>query len=505
MQGLVTAFYGARCLVHADGREFDCALRGRMRREGIAVAVGDQVEFQPIGANQGAVDAVLPRRSALVRPAGDRTRRRPGPGVPEQVVVANADQVLVVQAARSPGINFDLMDRALALARAARLPAVIVINKMDLAPAGEIHPILAPYGRLGLTVHFVSAARYTGLEELERQLQGRVSLFWGTSGVGKSSLIRSMTGIEIRVGSWSDDNPRGPHTTNATRFYPLPRGGWIADTPGFDLLDLDLLTGHPERTHLLLPEADLLHEPCSFPGCRHCGESGCAVMTAVLDGRVDRGRYARFRAAMREGEEPRPPPPQILCSGDELFFQSREGSAAVWFTFSLHHLFKDESEERGRLCRLLGVPPDAEPVWWCQYVAEEDPAAPSRSRLRVKATGTAPAAAHLREGADVVLRERAVVRGIARLREIRPARDTWKLRQAMKGTPIYDRHALWTDLKPPPGVRLDAVQGSVLLLDRIVRFEPLPSLALGALSLQDGLPVLDLLEMGSSEDELARW
>jgi hypothetical protein len=110
----------------------------------------------------------------------------------------------------------------------------------------------------------------------------------------------------------------------------------------------------------------------------------------------------------------------------------------------------------------------------------------------------------VRAGEELFLRERGVVRAIGRVRELRPAPTTWKLRQPLKGTAIYESRAFWTDLKPPRGEVLPPVHPALLEIDHLVRFEKLPGLALGALTRDETGLVLDFLEVGSSEDELAR-
>lgn len=503
--GIVSVVFGARCEVLVDGASLPCLLRGRLKQEAGSIAVGDHVEYARLDEHTGVVERILPRRNELARSNRERPRRRGGSeSFPKQVVLANPDQVVFVAAARDPGINFDLMDRALALARSAGLPSAICVNKMDLAPEADVLRLMRPYEQMGVQVIYTSAEHRRGLEALEPLLKDRVSFFWGGSGVGKSSLIRALTGQEVKVGKWRVDNPRGPHTTNVTRLYPLPYGGLLADTPGFDWLALDTVDTAPDQITLLLPEALSLAEGCRFPGCAHCGEPGCAVMAAVLDGRIDRGRYARFRASVAESA-PRPSQPtELVSSGDELFFRMREGNSTLWTTFQLYYLFQEGRPERQGLLDALDVPPTPdEPVW---VVFQERGVAGSDARtvLTGKATSLDPALGGLPEGQELVLRERGVVKGVARLQALHPVSDTWRLRKPLKGTAIYESHSFWTDLKPPPGARLPPVTSALLTIDHIERFEPIPELAFGALTRQEIGWVLDFMEVGSSEDELAK-
>lgn len=499
--------YGDRCEVLENGVSLPCLLRGRLKGTGSTLAVGDQVEFQRLDSRQGVVERILERRNELARSNRERPRRRAGPGTyPKQVVLANPDQVIFVAAARDPGIAFDLMDRALALSRAARLPAAICVNKMDLAPDREIRRLMRPYERLGVPVLYVSAEERRGLDSLEPLLRDRLSFFWGGSGVGKSSLIAALTGLALKIGRWRTENPRGPHTTNVTRLYPLPFGGLIADTPGFDWLALDTVVETPEFVTLLLPEAGPLGAECRFPDCSHCGEPDCAVMAAVLTGHVDRDRYARFRAEVAEQHPASLPPIEMLATEEELFFRMGEGNTSVWTTFQLYYLFQEERPEREGLLDTLGAPPGvADPSW---VVFQETANAPSgsggRSLLTAKVTGLRPPAELLKEGQELILRERGVVKGLGEVRQLRPAESTWRLRKALKGTPIYEGRAFWSELKPPPEVRLPPVYSAALSVGSLVRFEPLPQLALGVVTRQEIGLVLDFLEVGSAEDERVR-
>ncbi len=505
--GIVSVVYGDRCEVLEDGRTRQCLLRGRLK--GTSLAVGDHVEFQTLDERTGVVERILPRRNELSRSNRERPRRRTGAGAyPRQVVLANPDQVVFVAAARDPGIPLELMDRALALARAARLPSVLCINKMDLAPDAEIRRLMRPYERMGIPVVYASAETGLGLEALSPLLRGRTSFFWGGSGVGKSSLIRALTGQDVKVGRWRTDNPRGPHTTNVTRLYPLPEGGLIADTPGFDWLALDTVEEDDEAVDLLLPESRALAGSCRFPGCTHCGEPGCAVMAAVLRGELDRGRYARFRTAMAESHPSPALPFEVVATVDELFFRRREGNSTLWTTFGFQHLFQPGSDEREGLLEALGVPPDdPDPLWVVfQHRAPASLAARAGGRvlLTAKLTGSAPVEERLAPEQELIFRERGVVKGLGSVRDLWPEPDVWRLRKRLKATPVYDFHGFWTDLKPPPGAALPPVHGAVATFGGLTQFEPLPQLALGALTRQETGLVLDYLEIGSSEDELAK-
>ncbi|MCC2669690.1 MAG: ribosome small subunit-dependent GTPase, partial [Armatimonadetes bacterium] len=440
--GIVSVVFGARCEVLEGTVSVPCLLRGRLKKAADSIAVGDHVEFAWVDAHTGVVERILPRRNELSRSNRERPRRRRDATVfPRQVVLANPDQVVFVAAARDPGINFELLDRALALARTAGLPSAICVNKMDLAAERDVMQLMRPYERLGARVLYTSAEQRRGLEDLEPLLKEKVSFFWGGSGVGKSSLIRAITGADLKVGHWRTDNPRGPHTTNVTRLYPLPYGGLIADTPGFDWLALDTVEAASDQVELLLPEALTLAESCRFPGCGHCGEPDCAVMAAVLDGRIDRGRYSRFRVSVAESHPPTRHPTELVSEGEQLFFRMREGNTSLWTTLQLYYLFEDGHPERDGLLATLDVPITASEPQWFVFQERQVAGLASRTALIGKLTGLEPASALVEVGQELILRERGIVKGVARISAVQPEEDAWRLRKPLKGTPIYDTHA----------------------------------------------------------------
>jgi hypothetical protein len=361
---------------------------------------------------------------------------------------------------------------------------------------------MRPYERLGIRVLYASAEDGSGLEELHHLLRGQLSFFWGGSGVGKSSLIRALTGKEVKVGRWRTDNPRGPHTTNVTRLYPLPAGGLIADTPGFDWLALDTVEEVDDPVALLLPEAAAVADQCRFPGCTHCGEPDCAVMEAVLEGEIDRGRYARFRHAAAESRPPQRLPAEMLLEGDELFFRLWEGNTAVWTTFSFYYLFEPGHPEKEGLLETLEVAPDAAGAGWTVF-QERILGTASRWQLQAKVTSTEPVEELAAEGEELILRERGTVKGIGRIKQLRSFPNTWRLRKALRHTAIYEGKPFWSELKPPRAARLPDVHSAMLTITGVERFEPLPELAMGVLTRQGAGLVLDFLEIGAAEDELA--
>lgn len=272
--------------------EVRAVLRGKLKRDTPKVVVGDRVVLDPgDAAGTHGIAAVLERRSLLARRVPEGRGLRP--------VVANPDQVVVVSASRDPVPIPQLLDRLLVVAEANHLPARVVLNKIDLAPAMEL---AERFRKAGYPVHLTSARTGEGVDELRAALAGKASVVTGPSGVGKSSLLNALEpGLKLRTGAISRRVRRGAHTTVGAVMVPFGEGGFLVDTPGFSEVGLwGLEVG--ELAHCF-PEFRPLAEKCRFPDCSHVHEPGCAVLAAVEQGEVAADRHASYRALRDELEE----------------------------------------------------------------------------------------------------------------------------------------------------------------------------------------------------------
>lgn len=249
------------------------------------VLAGDQVLCRDVGDGEGTIETVLPRRGLLARPP-----------------VANADHVVVVVCWRAPEFSAGFVDRLLVLAAAQGYGVTLCMNKADmLAPdqRADVVATLAPYVRAGVQTLLVSAVSGEGVDALATGLAAHLSVVAGPSGAGKSRLIsRLCPERTLRSGELSRHAGRGRHTTRHVELLMLPRGGWVADTPGFSRLSLDGMA--PDALSLFYPEFATLGALCRFRGCLHDQEPECAVRDAVAKGDVDPGRYQRYLELVAE-------------------------------------------------------------------------------------------------------------------------------------------------------------------------------------------------------------
>ena len=277
--GLVIARYGKEVDVLDQGNPSGAVHRCHLRAH-LEPVVGDRVRWQPAD-DRGLVTAVASRRSML--------RRRERTGV--RVLAANVDQIVLVLAPQ-PEPHASLVDRFLAAAELEGIDAILVLNKSDLPDAEKVDAIGRTRAGLGYPTVRVSARDGTGVDALRQHLEGRISVFCGQSGVGKSSLInRIFPDADAAVGQLSTAAAKGRHTTTIARFYALP-GGAVIDSPGIREFDVpcagaeDLIRGFVELRNLA--------GECRFRNCRHRDDPGCAITTALAQGLIDRERLASF-------------------------------------------------------------------------------------------------------------------------------------------------------------------------------------------------------------------
>jgi ribosome biogenesis GTPase len=289
LQGLIVAAYGREYEVRIRGRGANsptlmCSPRGKKS----LYACGDEVEVIASTESQGVIATLLPRRSLLYRADAFK----------EKLIAANVTQVVIV-AATEPGFSDELLMRCLCAVESQNITGVIVLNKCDLAThLKRGRDSLAPFARLGHPVIQLSA--HTGdLEELRRHLAGHVSLLVGQSGMGKTTLINALVpDTGARTGVVSEVLNSGKHTTTHARWYDLPGGGALIDSPGLQAFGLAHLSG--EQIENGFREFRELRGQCKFRDCQHDQEPHCAYRAAMTAGTIDSRRFQVFQSLLAE-------------------------------------------------------------------------------------------------------------------------------------------------------------------------------------------------------------
>jgi ribosome biogenesis GTPase len=272
-----------------------CQLRGTLKqatKKTELCVIGDRVTIELLEDGSGAIKSVTPRERVLsrVEPSGyvgTSTER-------EQILIANPDQAVFVCAALNPSPNTRLLDRCLVAAEKAMISSIaIVVNKVDLVGEAAARATFATYERIDYPVLYVSAELKIGIAALRDLLVGKISVFTGPSGVGKSSLLNAIQpGLGRAVGEVSRKLTKGRHTTVNAELVPIADGGYVADTPGIRTLapwDIE-----PEELDGYFREFGAYISACQFRDCTHSSEPGCGVRSAVDAGQITPERYDSY-------------------------------------------------------------------------------------------------------------------------------------------------------------------------------------------------------------------
>ncbi|HHF7366998.1 TPA: small ribosomal subunit biogenesis GTPase RsgA [Legionella bozemanae] len=281
VDGLVITRFSKHVVVEDNqGKQIRCSIRPNLE----TIVAGDRVIWQAEGVNQGVVVSLYPRSSVLAKPTSSGLIKP---------VAANITQLIVVIAPK-PEISWPLLDSYLVIAETLHLQAIILLNKTDLPCESLKEQLLLDYGNLNYPILLTNKHAPEALEQLKHRLNHQISVFVGQSGVGKSSLISSILPHEqnISINEISEISELGRHTTSNSRYYHLPSGGALIDSPGvreFSLWHIDtaeIVRGYPEFRPYL-PQ-------CKFRNCPHKDTPHCAIIKAKNDGLISEKRYENF-------------------------------------------------------------------------------------------------------------------------------------------------------------------------------------------------------------------
>jgi len=283
-KGLITKATGGFYYVLTEGGEVSCRARGlfRFERDKITPFVGDHVIISVEDDGSGTVAEILPRKNWLIRPP-----------------LANLDYLAAVVSLSDPEPNLVILDKFLAILEKSGIPPIVIITKPDLRDSEALSTL---YRKAGFSVFVVHSPTGEGISELAPSLSGKVGAFFGNSGVGKSSLLNAIDPrFGAAVGDTSKKLGRGKHTTRHVELFPLEKGGWIADTPGFSSIDLQAFggIGKEELAGCFIEFASLIGG-CRFNNCSHIREKGCAVISALESGEISQSRYQSYQSLYNE-------------------------------------------------------------------------------------------------------------------------------------------------------------------------------------------------------------
>lgn len=302
LKGLVIRTQSGFFTVDTPNGPIVCQLRGKLKeayKESDLITIGDHVTLEMLdreGDNKvsGAITAIADRERVLSRvaphsPVGTSAER-------EEVIIANPDQAIFVFAAAQPAPHTRMLDRFLVAAEKALIPDIrICVNKIDLVAADpdEIYSAFGVYESIGYQVQYVSAKTGEGLDALRALLAGKISVFTGPSGVGKTSLLNAIEpDLGRRVNQVSQATTKGRHTTRYSELIPVTGGGYLADTPGIrSISPWDI---EPDELDGYYIEIAPHVEKCKFQDCTHTHEPGCGVLAALKRSEISEERYDSY-------------------------------------------------------------------------------------------------------------------------------------------------------------------------------------------------------------------
>lgn len=303
MRGLVIKNTGSWYLVKTDeGNCVECKIKGNFRLKGIRstnpVAVGDYVHIILNQEGTAFISEIEDRKNYIIRRASNLSKQ-------SHIIAANLDQCMLIVTVNYPETSTTFIDRFLASAEAYRVPVKLIFNKIDTYNEEEksyLEALIHLYTSIGYPCFKVSAKQQIGIEAINNELEGKITLLSGHSGVGKSTLINAiLPDATAKTGEISSVHKKGMHTTTFSEMFELPQNGYLIDTPGikgFGTFDME----EEEISHYF-PEIFRTSADCKYGNCTHRNEPGCAVRQAVENHYISESRYNSYLNMLEDKEE----------------------------------------------------------------------------------------------------------------------------------------------------------------------------------------------------------
>lgn len=294
-KGLVIKSTGSWYTVQTENKNLlNCKIRGKLRIGGIVttnpVAVGDQVEYEFIEKEKiGFINKIHERKNYIIRRSINLSKKA-------HIIAANVDNAFLFITIAFPETSTQFIDRFLISAEAYRIPVILLFNKEDLyndKQISSLNELKKIYEDIGYKCLIISAINKKNTEMVKDLCHGRINVFAGNSGVGKSTLINVLyPGMKLKTKEISEYHLKGKHTTTFSEMIELKSGGYIIDTPGikgFGFVDI-----FKEELYHFFPEIFRVSKNCKYNNCTHIHEPSCAVIDAVKSGKISESRYDNY-------------------------------------------------------------------------------------------------------------------------------------------------------------------------------------------------------------------
>lgn len=277
-----------------DGKEINCKIKGKFRLDNLKstnpVAVGDKVHFHFDDIiNYAVIDKIEDRKNFLVRKSPNLSRQ-------SHIIATNLDYTIIISTLWKPQISTAFVDRFLVISQAYEIEPVIVYNKIDILEIEQkkkLEELIILYTKLGFHCIPISAKTGENIESLKEIMAGKICLFAGQSGVGKSTILNKiMPGLNLKTKKISGHTGKGQHTTSYYEMHKINNNTFVIDSPG--IRELGLFDFEAFEIGLFFPEFKKFAANCKFNTCLHKNEPGCDVKRAVEGGNIIKERYINY-------------------------------------------------------------------------------------------------------------------------------------------------------------------------------------------------------------------
>ncbi|MCD9576862.1 ribosome small subunit-dependent GTPase A [Flavobacterium soyae] len=306
MTGIVYKSTGSWYTVKSEKGDFiECRMKGKFRMKGIKstnpIAVGDIVDYEleeTSDAVTGTIHKIHERKNYIVRKSVNLSKQI-------HIIASNIDQVFLLITIDNPPTTTSFIDRFLVTAEAYGIEAVLIFNKIDTLNEQTLDDQLYLqhiYTEIGYKCLRISSTENKGVDKLKEMMVGKVSMFSGHSGVGKSTLVNAMEPtLHLKTSIISEQSKQGQHTTTFAEMYDLSFDARIIDTPGikgFGIVDME-----PSEISGYFPEFFKLKDQCKFNNCLHKEEPHCAIKAALEKDEIAWSRYNSYLKILEGDEE----------------------------------------------------------------------------------------------------------------------------------------------------------------------------------------------------------